>query len=87
MAHSAESHRQSRSDVRAGDLRICSGPVVVTGGYNSLGDAHRGESLRHCSAIQCTCRDRIVSCRRLDGYVTGHSLPLDDLAWGRLSER
>ena len=51
MALNAESHRQSHFDVCASHLRICYGPVVVTCGRHTLGNACCRKRLRHRSAI------------------------------------
>ena len=49
---------------------------VVNGGNPYLGDTPRRERLCHRSAIQRACRDCVVGCRRLDGYVGVHHLSL-----------
>jgi predicted permease len=86
MALDSENRLQSTSDPCADHVRICHGPVLVKGGSHSLGDAHWSERICRRPAIQCSCRDCIVSRRRIDRYVGGHHLRATDLAWGWLSE-
>lgn len=86
MARSAENRRQSHSDIFAGRLRTRDGPVVVTGGSHTLGNACCRKYLRHRSAIQCVLQDRVVSHRHVNGYVDSYDFLLAHLVRGWLSE-